>query len=298
MKEYSIKQIESITGIKAHTIRAWEQRYNFFKSKRNSSNIRSFSFQDLQQIMKICFLNNQGYKLCILDGMPQEQINQLIDRQVFEEDKDDLLQKMLLSTINIDLGSLEQMINSQIQTLGFDKFLEELLWPFMGKLSLLRHTQVVTQRHFQLISEVLQRKLYRKIDEALDSTQENLDEVMLMDISRGDDKLALLGLHYLLLNENLKVWNTGSELPLHEISCLSHMIQPKYIFIYSGIHKKIEPNSTKVIFAVREFFPEASVFLAGCCEDLPDELAHNGIKTMECLKNFPKLQLQKQIMSV
>ncbi len=294
MEEYSIRQIESITGIKAHTIRAWEQRYNFFKSKRNSSNIRSFSAQDLQKILKICFLNQQGYRLCVLDNMPQEKINQLVDRQVFEEDPFPIVQQLLLHTINLKIDALEEIISAQIKKMGFHTFLSEILWPFMAKLSLLRHTQVVTARHHHLISELLQRKLYRYIDEAAEKSQNNGAEVLLMDLSAGTEKLPLLGLHYLLQLEGYQVWNLGKELPLDEVNCLSHSLQPPLIFIYHGIHKKLSSKSVKYLQTIHENFPQANVYLAGNCQELPAELAHTDMKTFECLKTLPKLPPSQQ----
>lgn len=57
---YSIRDLESLSGIKAHTIRIWEQRYNILKAHRTETNIRFYSETELKYLMSLALLNRNG----------------------------------------------------------------------------------------------------------------------------------------------------------------------------------------------------------------------------------------------
>ena len=74
MIKYSIKDLEKITGIKAHTIRIWEKRYGIVEPSRTLTNIRFYSDEDLRRLMNIAILNKYGYKISNIQSMNKEEI--------------------------------------------------------------------------------------------------------------------------------------------------------------------------------------------------------------------------------
>ena len=74
MLHYSIKDLEKLSGIKAHTLRIWEQRYGILKPERTNTNIRLYSNQELKHILNIAILNNKGYKISKIAELSNEQI--------------------------------------------------------------------------------------------------------------------------------------------------------------------------------------------------------------------------------
>ena len=63
MDFFTIKDLENISGIKAHTIRIWEQRYEFLKPNRTDTNIRTYTNQDLKRVLNIALLNKYAPSL-------------------------------------------------------------------------------------------------------------------------------------------------------------------------------------------------------------------------------------------
>ena len=74
-KNFSIRDLENISGIKAHTIRIWEKRYNLLSPERSKTNIRFYSHQNLQKLLNIVLLNNNNYKISKISQMSDDQIN-------------------------------------------------------------------------------------------------------------------------------------------------------------------------------------------------------------------------------
>ncbi|MFN6038212.1 MAG: MerR family transcriptional regulator, partial [Bacteroidota bacterium] len=107
--EYSIKYLETISGIKAHTIRIWEKRYKLLKPKRTDTNIRFYDDQDLKKILTVSTLLNAGYKI--------SEVSRLDEKEMSEE-----LKKCLIETehgVNIESVLVNELI---VSSLNFDKY--------------------------------------------------------------------------------------------------------------------------------------------------------------------------------
>src|SRR6478735_3969853 len=78
MNAFTIKDLENLSGIKAHTIRIWEQRYNFLKPQRTETNIRYYTSEELKALLNIALLNKYGYKISHIDRMGPDEIRERI----------------------------------------------------------------------------------------------------------------------------------------------------------------------------------------------------------------------------
>ena len=78
MSTYSIKDLEKLSGIKAHTIRIWEQRYHLIEPKRTPTNIRYYSDDDLVKLMNTSLLNQNGYKISKIAQLNDSRIKELV----------------------------------------------------------------------------------------------------------------------------------------------------------------------------------------------------------------------------
>lgn len=106
-KVYSIKELESITGIKAHTIRIWEKRYNLLNPVRTDTNLRRYTEDDIKKIVSISVLYNYGWK-----------ISKIAELDI------DLLNSYCEDAINKQIGSYAEMAELMLAIRDFkpDKF--------------------------------------------------------------------------------------------------------------------------------------------------------------------------------
>ena len=138
MAIYSIKDIEKITGIKAHTIRMWERRYGMVIPKRTDTNIRYYSDQNLKDILNISILNQNGLKISKIAELSDEelrtQVSSLIDNP---KEFTHIIDKMLLSMLEIDEQAFSNIFSESLKEFGFEKMMELIFFPFLERIGIL-----------------------------------------------------------------------------------------------------------------------------------------------------------------
>ena len=127
-----------LSGIKAHTIRIWEQRYNIIQPKRTPTNIRFYEDSDLRLLLNISILNKNGFKISKIALMDEEEIREEVNRLSSGNFEDTVqVDAMTISMMELDEGKFETILSSNIRAIGFERTMLEVIYPFLDKLSLL-----------------------------------------------------------------------------------------------------------------------------------------------------------------
>lgn len=115
MSNYSIKDLEQLSGIKAHTLRIWEQRYNIITPKRTDTNIRTYDDQDLKLVLNISLLKDHGYKISEISKLSVEdmyrEVVKISDRQLNYPDQ---IHALTISMIDLDEERFEKIVSTNI----------------------------------------------------------------------------------------------------------------------------------------------------------------------------------------
>jgi DNA-binding transcriptional MerR regulator len=215
MGKYSIKELEKLSGIKAHTIRIWEKRHKIIEPSRTASNIRFYSDEDLKKIINASLLNNNGIKISRIAQMTSEEMN----RRVLEisESKNDLsaqIDQLVISMINMDEEAFEKILASLILRHGFEKTITEIVYPFLEKIGILWQTQNITPAHEHFISNLIRQKIIVAID-GLPIPPRGSRKIMLF-LPEGElHELGLLFFHYICRQSGLRTYYIGQNTP-HE----------------------------------------------------------------------------------
>jgi len=131
---YSIKDLEKLSGINAHTIRAWEHRYDIIEPKRTKTNIRYYEDEDLKFLLNIALLNKNGIKISKIADMSRSEIAEkvaAISEVNFEHGTQ--LDALTISMIEMDEYKFDRIITTNIQQMGFEKTMVEVIHPFLEK---------------------------------------------------------------------------------------------------------------------------------------------------------------------
>jgi DNA-binding transcriptional MerR regulator len=138
MDFFTIKDLENISGIKAHTIRIWEQRYEFLKPNRTDTNIRTYTNQDLKRVLNIALLNKYGFKISHIDkmneGEREEKIRSLSDQKAQNERVVNDLVKLM---IDVEVEKIDQVLENHISLTGVEQTITQIIFPFMEKIGIL-----------------------------------------------------------------------------------------------------------------------------------------------------------------
>ena len=231
MAIYSIRDLERLTGIKAHTIRIWEQRYRLIVPHRTDTNIRYYTDEELRLLFNIALLNRHGYKISKLAGMPQEKVAEMVS-EISENNNSQNAQidALTLSMIDMDEVSFDRIFSSYVWENGFERTMLELVYPFLDKLNVLWLTNSVSPAREKFIANLIRRKLMSAIDKEPVDVQADTQTFVLYTPEGESQELTLLFLQYLLRVRHQRVVYLGSNTSLSELRDVSHTLKPDYIF--------------------------------------------------------------------
>jgi MerR family transcriptional regulator, light-induced transcriptional regulator len=229
MIKYSIKDLEKITGIKAHTIRIWEKRYDIVKPSRTFTNIRFYSDENLRHLMNVAILNKFGYKISNIQSMSKDEINQsVLDLTKQDIDNDYQVDNLVMSMIELDEQRFDKIISSSIIKHGFDYTFEYLLHKFLEKIGVLWQIGNVSPAQEHFISQLIRQKLILAIDGQHEFN--NNPKTFLMFLPENEyHELALLYMHYLIRKDGHMVIYLGQNVPLENLKNIFEIHKVDYL---------------------------------------------------------------------
>src|SRR5687768_10690376 len=122
MSEYTIKDLAQLSGIKAHTIRIWEQRYSFLKPKRSQTNIRHYSADELKAVLNIALLNQHGYKISRIDKMGEVEIQHaVLSLSSIPAQEARVINKLIALMVELNMDEFEVQLNKVIADNGIEE---------------------------------------------------------------------------------------------------------------------------------------------------------------------------------
>jgi len=232
VKKFSISDIEGLIGIKAHTIRAWEARYNLVPPKRTPTNIRFYDEDDLKLLLNIVTLNEKGYKISRIAKMTKEQIAEMVMQ--FQSDfNNDTVQVLRLSdaTLHYDEVAFAEILSGCIEEFGLTKTMDLVLFPFMKKVGMLWQTGAIdpSQEHFA--SNLIRDRIIVEIDKIEKPVKENPKRFLLFLPEAEMHETGLLFARYLLKSCGMDTLYLGQEIPYSDVKKVIVSYKPDYAFI-------------------------------------------------------------------
>lgn len=230
MGKYSIKDVETLSGIQAHTLRIWEQRHNLFQPERTDTNIRYYSDAQLKYIMNVGFLNQSGYKISKLAQMSIEQINAEIHQKLISQESNDVNIHSLHSTmIDFDESMFNQTISNCIEKEGFSQTMNKVVLPFLEKVGVLWRIGSINPAQEHFITNLIRQKIVVAIDKLSLPTSEKKRRCILYLPEGEFHELPLLLANYKLKKNNHEVIYMGASLPLLDLKRAIDFTKPEYL---------------------------------------------------------------------
>lgn len=217
MGEYKIKDLETLTGIKAHTIRIWEKRYNLLEPSRTDTNLRVYNDRDLQDILLINLLNKNGYKISkIADLTRAERVSRAEKIQVYDS-PDTGINKLIYSLIEIDELAFDEIMSKLIQEHGIEGAFSNFIVPFLERIGVmwLTNSISVAQEHF--ISMLIRQRLIAEIDK-IQSPRESYYKTALLYLPENEwHEIGLLYYYYVIKKNGWRVFYLGQSTPVEGV---------------------------------------------------------------------------------
>mgnify|MGYP000215182602 CR=1 FL=1 len=240
---FSIKDLENLSGVKAHTIRIWEKRYNLLEPERSESNIRTYDISNLQKILNISLLNNNGVKISKIAAISEEDLcNKVREVSSIKQSNALALNDFKIAMLNFDQSLFEKTYNKLLAINSFrDVFLKEFL-VLLTEIGNLWTTNTITPAHERFISTLIKQKILINIERIQNVTPVN-DKVfaLFLPVNEMHD-IGILYLHFELLLKGYKSIFLGSGVPMENLIEL----QKLYCNITYVSYFTIEPNKEEV----------------------------------------------------
>lgn len=229
---FTIRDIENLSGIKAHTIRIWEQRYSFLKPKRSDTNIRFYSNDELKIILNVALLNKHGYKISQIDKMNREAMFDCVLSLTHEEAKASIIVNQLLECmVEYDIERFEKLLNKCIDTTGIEKTILQIIFPFLDKVGILWLTNHVIPVQERLVSNVIRQKIIVGIDSLCLKAVSHL-KVCLFLPEGEHHELSLLFVAFLLKKKGINLIYLGANIPMVELKTVVTIKKPDYLYTH------------------------------------------------------------------
>ncbi|MDX5478997.1 MAG: MerR family transcriptional regulator, partial [Cyclobacteriaceae bacterium] len=165
MSTYSIKDLEQLSGIKAHTLRIWEQRYSLLSPKRTDTNIRYYDDEDLKLILNVALLNDNGIKISKIASMSSEEMREQVVKMTEKSlTHDDQIHALTICMIEMDEERFDKVLSTNILKIGFEQTMMNIIYPFMSKIGVLWQTGAINPAQEHFISNLVRQKLIVAID--------------------------------------------------------------------------------------------------------------------------------------
>lgn len=290
--EFSIKDLENLSDVKAHTIRIWEKRYNLLEPNRTDTNIRRYDMDNLKKLLNITYLYKAGHKISKLAGMSPLQINDLINRDIESDSPTYALEILKSAMIKFDGDQFDATVQDLLKKKNFKEIYSQIFVPLLTNAGLLWQTGTVDPSHEHFVSErikhilILQTANSQKVVTPREST-----EFVLYLPTEEIHEISLLYANYELVSNGFHTLYLGANIPVESLKYVKKQ-KPNAIFIsYFTVKPETENLKPYIDNFQKTVGKENELWILGkrCCQF---ETGANKIKLFEEIESF-KEHLQK-----
>ena len=262
MHSFTIKDLENLSGIKAHTIRIWEQRYSFLKPSRTGTNIRIYSNEELKMLLNIALLNKYGYKISHIDKMSEVEIKEkILSLSQSEAQQERIVNELIRNMVDLDMDKFEAVLDNYIVVKGIEGAITQIVFPYLEKIGILWLTNHINPAQEHLVTNIIRQKLIVGIENIQCSVK--INKKVLLFLPDGEfHELGLLFMNFLLKSRGVCAIYLGCSIPLEDVDFVVKQKKPDYIFTHlTSVGHKF--NFEKFISTVNKKFPSVPVVISG-----------------------------------
>ena len=255
---FSIKNLEHLSGIKAHTIRIWEKRYNLFEPERTETNIRLYNLDSLQKLLNVSMLYKNGFKISKIAKMEESEIKNKVHTITLQKSPYDWsLGLFKLSMINFDQRLFTNTFDELMGKMSFGEIYQSIFTPLMIELGVLWQTNSISPSHEHFITSLIKQKIHSLCEKLQENQPLKTDKIYILYLPDNEiHELGLLYLNYEILDHGYKTIFLGQSVPTTSLSNFQDK-SDKMIFVSCFT---IEPNNDRANEYLEEF--EKEVLLA------------------------------------
>jgi DNA-binding transcriptional MerR regulator len=263
MNHFTIKDIENLSAIKAHTWRIWEQRYNIALPQRKDSNHRFYDSDNLKQILRISYLYHSGIKISRIAKLSAEEMNAIALRGLSREEAHEYYIKELLEcSFDFDEERFERIFQDFVEQIGIEEAIVKVIYPYQQKIGVLWLTNHVipSQEHFT--SNIIRQKILVALDQLAEVESNNSTEIALFTPKDEQHEIPLLFIFYLLKKGGNKVIYFGKNISTSVVKQYA-ATKPFTHLMFHLVTNFTDKNPDEYLEELSEVFPDKQIIMSG-----------------------------------
>ena len=263
MAVYSIKEVETLTGIRAHTLRAWEQRYDLVTPRRSKTNVRYYLEEDVRELSTIALLNRNGYRISQIAEMDgQERRRQAAELSSLNVSPDTQLDLLTLSIVELDEEKFSLIVDTNIDQRGFEETMMEVIYPFLDKLGVLYFTGSVSPAQEAFAGALIRQKILAATDRLPAAGDAHLPTFALFLPTGDRQDLSMLFIRFLLKQRGFPVLYLGQQIAASDLADVCRAREIDYLFTLLT-NNYVEHPVGELVEDILAACPDAHLVVAG-----------------------------------
>lgn len=286
MHHFSIRDVENLSGIKAHTLRIWEQRHGLCVCKRKESLHRYYDNDDLKHILRIAYLYHNGYKVSRIARMNKEEIVVLASKKIGDNQYDIYVNQLVESSMDYDQQRFEKVLDNTLVMMGLEKCILQVVYPFMEKIGLLWMTDHVLPAQEHFCSHLVQNKIIAAIERLNFQPKFKSCRFLLFAPEGEEHELPLLLAQYLLKKQGVKTIFFGRNASIQSLKyyCEHQPVSHLYFHLITNF---TNCEAAGYIAKLSGQFPGKKIIAAGPVMKTIESSMPGNVAILHSLKEMP-----------
>jgi DNA-binding transcriptional MerR regulator len=263
MGKYSIKDLETLSGIKAHTIRIWEKRYGIITPERTATNIRTYFDKDLKKLLNVALLNNHGYKISKISKLDYKELCEDVEKiGISESSFDTYMDLLILAMVDLDRHVFEKVLKEATNQMGFEDTCINVLYPFLQKIGIMWLANSINPAQEHFISSLIIQKMYAATDK-LYSPDVKREKKAIFFLREGEmHEMGLLFYRYLMKKRGVDAIYLGQSIPFEDLKQTVEAHKPDYLV--TALVATFEANAISTYLStLGNTFPNQKIIVTG-----------------------------------
>jgi DNA-binding transcriptional MerR regulator len=252
---FNIKNLENLSGIKAHTLRIWEKRYNLLEPERTDTNIRRYSLESLKKLLNITLLYNHGFKISKIASLNVDEIPKLVRSIALKSNSEQVsINAFKLAMINFDYELFDINFDEILQNHDFEYCFMQIFMPLMRELGILWQTGAISPSHEHFITNLVKQKIHLQTESLQRNKFSNNDlPIFVLFLPENEiHELGILYLNYLILSKGFRTIFLGQSLQISSLETL-YSYDTKFNFVS---YFTVEPNKEEIMPYLKKFYAQ------------------------------------------
>ena len=250
---FSIKNLENLSGIKAHTLRIWEKRYNLLEPERTDTNIRRYSLDSLRKLLNVTLLYNHGFKISKIASLDGSEIPKLVRSIALKANSEQVsINAFKLAMINFDYELFDTNYEEILQHHNFEYLFMNIFMPLMKELGILWQTGAISPSHEHFITNLVKQKIHLQTEYLQKNKfDHNNHPIFVLFLPENEiHELGILYLNYLILSKGYRTIFLGQSLQTSSLQTL-YSYETKYYFVS---YITVEPSKDEIMPYLQNFY--------------------------------------------